>query len=300
MPLGRGRDGFCWRASGQADRLVKREDHRSAGAGQRRDRDEGEVHPGEIESKVRSANSPANGAGPRSRSRASPLLRIAGADFYGVASQMPPSRKHDRAEPDECRGAARSCGPRSGRETVEDVLIDLNFGGCLAHAIVAMSPCAIPAMPRGRPHGRRQHADQARYSGRSRRRHPRSLARRWALNARFDPARDTVIIDDVYFPLQIDPSVRDARGNVTQGSKLILDAAPKTDSARSRCRRKVPHDEGLRRLEGVRAAQIRNTQTPQAAARKVVSSAWDSCKGLFRLAWFLQDHPRGPKEGEQG
>jgi 3-polyprenyl-4-hydroxybenzoate decarboxylase len=50
------------------------------------------------------------------------------------------------------------------------------------------------------------------------------------LNSRFDPKRDTVIVEDVYVPLQIDPSVRDARGNVTQGSKLILDATQKFDS----------------------------------------------------------------------
>jgi 3-polyprenyl-4-hydroxybenzoate decarboxylase len=49
----------------------------------------------------------------------------------------------------------------------------------------------------------------------------------WALNARFSPRRDTVIIDDVDVPLQIDPSVRDARGHVTSGSKIILDATQK-------------------------------------------------------------------------
>ena len=50
------------------------------------------------------------------------------------------------------------------------------------------------------------------------------------MNSRFSPARDTVIIDDVYVPLHIDPSVRDARGNIWQGSKLILDATQKIDS----------------------------------------------------------------------
>ena len=40
----------------------------------------------------------------------------------------------------------------------------------------------------------------------------------------------TVIIDDVYVPLQIDPSVRDVQGNVWQGSKIILDATQKIDS----------------------------------------------------------------------
>jgi 3-polyprenyl-4-hydroxybenzoate decarboxylase len=52
----------------------------------------------------------------------------------------------------------------------------------------------------------------------------------WALNSRFSPQRDTVIIDDVYVPLQIDPSVRDVQGHVWQGSKIILDATQKIDS----------------------------------------------------------------------
>ena len=34
---------------------------------------------------------------------------------------------------------------------------------------------------------------------------------------------------DAWLPLQIDPSVRDARGNVTQGSKIVLDATQKID-----------------------------------------------------------------------
>ena len=52
----------------------------------------------------------------------------------------------------------------------------------------------------------------------------------WALNARFSPQRDTVLIDDWYVPVQMDPSVRDARGNVAAGSKLVLDATQKSDS----------------------------------------------------------------------
>jgi 3-polyprenyl-4-hydroxybenzoate decarboxylase len=52
----------------------------------------------------------------------------------------------------------------------------------------------------------------------------------WAMNSRFSPQRDTVMIDDVYVPLQIDPSVRDAHGTIAQGSKIILDATQKIDS----------------------------------------------------------------------
>ena len=46
---------------------------------------------------------------------------------------------------------------------------------------------------------------------------------------RVSPAARHLIIDDVYVPILMDPSVRDARGNVTPGSKLVLDATQKID-----------------------------------------------------------------------
>jgi 3-polyprenyl-4-hydroxybenzoate decarboxylase len=55
----------------------------------------------------------------------------------------------------------------------------------------------------------------------------------WALNARFSPQRDTVIIDDVFMTLGMDPSVRDANGTVSQGSKIVLDATSKFDAGTS-------------------------------------------------------------------
>jgi 3-polyprenyl-4-hydroxybenzoate decarboxylase len=113
---------------------------------------------------------------------------------------------------------------------VHDVWIDLTFGGLLAHGIVAMNP-QFPG------HGKRVGRTVADITLLKRVtvvdtdvdiRDPIHVD--WALNSRFSPQRDTVIIDDVYVPLQIDPSVRDARGNVWQGSKIILDATQKIDS----------------------------------------------------------------------
>jgi 3-polyprenyl-4-hydroxybenzoate decarboxylase len=52
----------------------------------------------------------------------------------------------------------------------------------------------------------------------------------WALDSRFSPQRDTVVIDDCYVPITMNPSVRDACGNVTPGSKLLLEATQKIDS----------------------------------------------------------------------
>jgi 3-polyprenyl-4-hydroxybenzoate decarboxylase len=110
------------------------------------------------------------------------------------------------------------------------VWIDLTFGGLLAHCVVAMTP-QFPG------HGKRVGRTIADTTLLKRVtvvdadvdiRDPSHVE--WAMNSRFSPARDTVIIDDVYVPLQIDPSVRDAYGVVSQGSKIILDATQKIDS----------------------------------------------------------------------
>jgi UbiD family decarboxylase len=117
-----------------------------------------------------------------------------------------------------------------GDQAVQDVHIDQTFGGVLAHVIVAMTT-QVPG------HGKRVGRTIAEIAPVKRItvvdadvdiRDPSHVD--WALNSRFSPDRDTVIVDDVYVPLHIDPSVRDARGNVRQGSKIILDATQKIDS----------------------------------------------------------------------
>jgi 2,5-furandicarboxylate decarboxylase 1 len=117
-----------------------------------------------------------------------------------------------------------------GEQSVSDVWIDLTFGGLLAHCIVAMTP-KFPA------HGKRVGRIVADSTLIKRVtvvdsdvdiRDPSHIE--WAMNSRFSPARDTVLIDDVYVPLQIDPSVRDAYGHVTQGSKIVVDATQKIES----------------------------------------------------------------------
>jgi 3-polyprenyl-4-hydroxybenzoate decarboxylase len=53
----------------------------------------------------------------------------------------------------------------------------------------------------------------------------------WALNSRYNPVRDTVIIDDVFFPLNMDPSIRTDQGAPgTGGSKVVIDATEKVNS----------------------------------------------------------------------
>ncbi len=150
--------------------------------------------------------------------------------FYGYTSQMPPSESTTIQSLVNAGVILQVLRDHIGEKDVHDIWIDLTFGGLLAHAVVAMTP-QFPG------HGKRVGRAIA----------DTTLLKRitvvdrdvdirdpihvdWALNARFSPKRDTVIIDDVYTPLQIDPSVRDARGTVWQGSKLILDATQKIDS----------------------------------------------------------------------
>jgi UbiD family decarboxylase len=150
--------------------------------------------------------------------------------FYGYTSQMPPSESTTIQSLVNAGVILQMMRDHVGDHAVQDVWIDQTFGGVLAHAIVAITP-QVPG------HGKRVGRTIADIAPVKRVtvvdadvdiRDPSHVD--WALNARFSPQRDTVVIDDVYVPLQIDPSVRDARGNVTQGSKIILDATQKIDS----------------------------------------------------------------------
>jgi 3-polyprenyl-4-hydroxybenzoate decarboxylase len=49
----------------------------------------------------------------------------------------------------------------------------------------------------------------------------------WALNTRYNPVDDTIIIDGVFTPISIDPSLEATHG--VAGSKIIVDATAKRD-----------------------------------------------------------------------
>jgi UbiD family decarboxylase len=150
--------------------------------------------------------------------------------YYGYTSQMPPSESTTIQSLVNAGVIMQTMRDHVGELAVQDVYVDQTFGGVLAHAIVAITP-QFPG------HGKRVGRAVADIAPVKRVtvvdadvdiRDPSHVD--WALNSRFSPQRDTVLIDDVYVPLQIDPSVRDARGNVTQGSKIILDATEKIDA----------------------------------------------------------------------
>ena len=50
----------------------------------------------------------------------------------------------------------------------------------------------------------------------------------WAMNSHYNPVRDTVIIDDVFFPMGMDPSVW--VDSTEMGSKIVVDATQTIDA----------------------------------------------------------------------
>jgi UbiD family decarboxylase len=149
--------------------------------------------------------------------------------YYGLVSQMPPSESTMLQSLTNAGLLLKQLVDDLGETSVDDAFIDLTFGGVLAHAIVAMRP-AVPG------HAKRIGRLIAAASPFKRItlvdsdvdiRDP--LHVEWAMNARYNPARDTVIIDDVFYPLHMDPSIRPAGGVAPQGSKLIIDATQKID-----------------------------------------------------------------------
>ena len=192
---------------------------------------EGEVRPGEL------ANEGPFGefAGVMGQVEKRPVAHITAIThrtrplYYGYTSQMPPSESTTIQSLMNAGVVLQTMRDHIGDDAVQDVWIDQTFGGFLAHAIVAITP-------KGPGHGKRVGRTIADISPVKRVtvvdadidiRDPSHVD--WALNSRFNPHRDTVIIDDVDVPLHMDPSVRDGRGNVTQGSKIVLDATQKID-----------------------------------------------------------------------
>ena len=150
--------------------------------------------------------------------------------YYGIASQMPPSESTLMQSLTNAGALRKVLRHDLGERGVEDVHIDLTFGGLLAHAIVAMRPrVAGDAQRVGRivaaiaPVKRVTVVDHNVDI-----RDPLHLD--WAMNAHFDPARDTVLIDNVFVAMYMDPSVRVRGGNTDPGSKIVVDATRSIDA----------------------------------------------------------------------
>lgn len=146
------------------------------------------------------------------------------AIYYGYTSQMPPSESTVLQSLSNAGVVLKTLRYDHGETGVVDVYIDLTFGGLLAHCIVAVKP-GLPGFAKkiGRilasttPLKRITIVDE--YIDI---RDPLHIE--WAMNSHYNPVRDTEILDDVYFPMHMDPSVRVNNLATELGSKVIIDA----------------------------------------------------------------------------
>lgn len=151
------------------------------------------------------------------------------AIFYGLTSQMPPSESTTMQSHSNAPLLLKQLHDL-GEHGVRDVFIDLTFGGLLAHGVISMTPRRPGDAKRlGRliasmsPLKRITLVDA--YVDPS-----DPIHVEWALNSHYNPSRDTEIIDDVYFPMGMDPSVRVSNTGSEQGSKVIVDATQTIDA----------------------------------------------------------------------
>ncbi|HUY19125.1 MAG TPA: UbiD family decarboxylase [Candidatus Binataceae bacterium] len=168
--------------------------------------------------------------GERPRARITAITHRRDPIYYGLTSQMPPSESTVIQSLTNAGVILKLLRHDLGESTVRDVYIDLTFGGLLAHGVVAMTP-------RHPGHGKRVGRMLADLTPLKRVtvvdadvdiRDPTHVE--WAMNSCFNPVRDTVIIDDVYFPLYMDPSIRTTDGSLAPGSKMVIDATQKIDA----------------------------------------------------------------------
>lgn len=229
---------------------------------------EGLVHPGEMQ-KEGPFGEFAGYMGPvedRPVARITAITHRRDPIYYGYTSQMPPSESVIMQSLTNAGYLMKVLRVDLGEASVADVAIDQTFGGLLGHGIVAMTP-RYPA------HGKKVGRLLAEISPLKRVtvvdadvdiRDPQHID--WALNARFNPARDTVIIDDVFFPIHMDPSIRSRHAPSTMGSKIVIDATSKNDAGPL----SLPAKEIMERgLESWRAAGLPPFEIPRRAKQRI-------------------------------
>ena len=167
---------------------------------------------------------------PKPVARVTAITHRRDAVFYGLTSQMPPSESTVLQSLANAPLLHKMLRDDLGEADVTDVYIDLTFGGLLAHCIVAMTP-------RYRGHAKRLGRLIADMSPLKRItmvddyvdiRDP--LHVEWAMNSHYNPVRDTILIDEVFFPMGMDPSVRTDSAEEDMGSKVVIDATQTVDA----------------------------------------------------------------------
>ncbi|MEE8333623.1 MAG: UbiD family decarboxylase, partial [Alphaproteobacteria bacterium] len=165
-----------------------------------------------------------------------PVVRITAithrknAIYYGITSQMPPSESTVIQSTANAALIQKILRHDLGETSVHDVHFDFTFGGQAAHGVISMTPL---------------HPGHAKKVGRTVA-EVSSLKRitlvdedidirdsthvDWAMNARYSPVRDTLLVDDVFVRMAMDPSTEAVDG-VKMNSKIIVDATRTVDEA---------------------------------------------------------------------
>jgi UbiD family decarboxylase len=189
--------------------------------------------------------------------------------YYGYISQMPPSESTTLQSIGYAGLILKMLRHDLGHETVRDVHVDLTFGGQMAHGTIAVAA---------------SHPGHAKQIGRLvadattlKRvtvvdedidiRDPMHMA--WAMNSRFSPAKDTVIIEDTFAPGAMDPTLAVVDGVTEPSSKIVCDATQKRD----RGAYSLPSMELMRRaLESWTEAGLPEFEIPKRAASMLEQS----------------------------
>jgi UbiD family decarboxylase len=188
--------------------------------------------------------------------------------YYGLSSQMPPSESTIMQSLTNAAVLLKMLREDVGDPNVVDVFIDPTFGGVLAHGIVAVKT-HYPG------HGRRIGRLVADLTGLKRItvvdddidiRDADHID--WALNARYNPASDTEIVDNAYFFM--DPALpRSESRTRAMGSKLIIDATAKHDPGTFSL---PPRATMMRALEVWNSIGLPELQIPRRASSRIERS----------------------------
>lgn len=149
--------------------------------------------------------------------------------FHAFLSQMPPSESTTIQSLSNAGLIMKILGHELGHKTVKDVHIDLTYGGLLGHGIVSMKPL----YPGHAKQVGRLVADIAPLKRVTvvdddiDIRDPMHMD--WAMNSRFKPEQDTIIISNVFAPHHMDPTIEVRNGEAEMSSKLVIDATEKGD-----------------------------------------------------------------------
>ena len=149
--------------------------------------------------------------------------------YYGYISQIPPSESTVIQSVSNAGLILKMLRHDLGHGTVKDAHIDLTYGGMLAHGVISMKP----TYPGHAKQVGRLVADTTTLKRVTvvdddiDIRDPMHMD--WAMNSRFNPEKDTIIIKDVFSSAAMDPTVQVINGRMEMSSKMVIDATEKQE-----------------------------------------------------------------------